>query len=348
MSRLSGITKSNWKYRKLKLVFLFVLAAFQGLAQDDVDVPDSSVYTYFRDHWVWYSDVGFSTAPFSLKYTDSLGNGKRLYFRNNSRPSLGFGFSYKWASLRIGFGLPIPFRSVDRFGKSNNFDLGFRFKTKKRYMEVSLHNYKGYAIKNAVDWDTTSTIQNPHLIRPNTAALSLSFNNWRFFDKQVNMSALAGRRGVYHKRKMAYYLKTSFNLFGVSNNGSLVPDHVVNKHIARTGATTISAFDVAFVPGVVFVDRKNRWQYACMFGAGMALQSKFYYLDQKSNRFLGIAPRMDTRILLGYHVSNYFLNLVSEFDSKSVWFQDLSFRQTFYTIRLVGGFRIAGKKSGTS
>jgi hypothetical protein len=46
----------------------------------------------------------------------------------------------------------------------------------------------------------------------------------------------------------------------------------------------------------------------------------------------------------GYTVPNYFLFLITDFDNKSIRFTDFVYRQSFYSIRLVGGIRFNTKK----
>ncbi|MES2589707.1 MAG: DUF4421 family protein [Bacteroidota bacterium] len=322
---------------KIILLFLFVPLTFFSQKNDKID---STSFVSYRDKKILYTDVGFNTAPFSITFKDSLGNREHIVFRNNLRTILGLGFSYKWFSLRLAVNLPGHIKPVSKYGETKYLDLGFEFKTKRHFYEIDLHNYKGYALKNAFNWnDSLNEFINPHFIAKEMNALSLSVNTWRFFNKSINMSALKGKTAAYLKEEKSFYLKTTFNLHGISNNGSIIPDEKFNPKNSKTGATTISAFDFGILPGYVYVNSYKKWQYSGMLGLGPVIQTKFYYINGVQRGFLGLAPRVDFRFLLSYNVPKYFVSLITEFDNKSILFKNLRYQQTFYMIKLVGGIR---------
>ncbi len=325
----------------MKITFLILFISFNLtlIAQKNKTI-DSTAIQSFRLKKVCYSDIGFNTAPFSLKFKDSIGNKEHLFYRNNLRSVFGIGFSYKWFSLRLAINLPGHLKPVSKFGETKYIDLGLEFKTKRHFYDIDFHNYKGYAIKNAYYWnDSLDKNINPHFITQEMNALSLSLNTWRFFNKSINMSALKGKTAMYLKEEKSFYLKTTFNLHGVGNNGTLIPIEKFNPKNSKTSASTISAFDFGVLPGYVYVNRFKNWQYSGMLGLGPVIQSKFYYVDGIQRGYLGLAPRIDVRILFGYNVPRWFINFITEFDNKSIKFNNLKYQQTFYLIKLIGGIR---------
>lgn len=302
---------------------------------------DSSTYVSFKEKKVWYADLGFNTAPFSISFRDSLGNKERLFYRNNLRSVVGIGFSYKWFSLRLAINLPGHVKAVSKFGETTYFDFGFEFKTKKHFFDLDLHNYKGYAIKNAYLWnDSLNKGNNPHLISPELNALSLSINTWRFINKNIQINGLRGKTAHYTREEKSFYLKTTFNIHGISSNGPIIPVEKYNPKNSKTNASTFSAFDFGVLPGYVYVNRYKNFQYSAMFGLGPVVQIKNYYIEGVARSFVGLAPRLDIRLLAGYNVKKWFVNFVTEFDNKSIRFGNLAYRQTFYMVKLVAGIRL--------
>lgn len=328
------------------LIFFFI--AFSFFAQEDssrvffglIKVKkqlDSTSSVNFREKKVFYSDLGFSTAPFSLKFRDSLGNREHLVYRNNFRPVLGFGFSYKWFSIRLGLTLPVHIRPVSKYGEGNYLDLGFEFKTKRHFYDVDLHQYRGYAIRNAYLWnDTLDQFQEPNLILNDLLAFSLSVNTWRFLNPNIEVNVLRGKTGMYLKEEQSVYIKTTVNYFFLNRQEGIIPEEKTYLTNTKLSSNQIGALDFGFVPGYVYVNRVNNWQFSVMLGFGGVVQLKAY----ENRFFLGLAPRYDFRFLCGYNVPRYFINIVSEFDNKSIRFNDLRYRQTYYTLKLVGGIRI--------
>ncbi len=321
----------------LSILLLFI--SFCGRSQ-----TDSSSYTLYKEKFVVYSDLGFSAAPFSIRYpfTESI---KVLNYKNNFKAILGLGVSYKWFALRLGIPLPGNIRPVSRFGRTINFDLGVDFTIKKTFCDIDIKNYKGYAIRNAKQWNDTLDGLNPHDIRPNTNATSFSINVWYFHEKDFKMTALRGKVGHYNREVKTWYLKNTLNVFGVGNNNeSIVPDMLIDPKITRTAAYTFSSADIGVIPGYAYVNRMNNWQYSALVGLGAVVQTKFYAVDGFTRGFLGLAPRYDIRLIGGYSVPNYFVFLLTDFDNKSIRFDKLVYRQYYYTIRLVGGYRFKTKE----
>jgi hypothetical protein len=325
----------------ISLLVVFSFASKDFFAQEKDKTLDTSSIISFRLKKVWYSDFGFNTAPFSINFKDANGNKEHLFYRNNLRSVLGIGFSYKWIAIRLALNLPGHVKPVSKFGKTKYIDLGFEFKTKKRFFDIDYHDYVGYAIKNAYKWnDSLNQFSNPHFISNKLQAQSLSVNVWRFYNKKIILNALRGKTAIYKSKEQSFYIKTTFNAHGLINDTSLIPFEKTVLSNTKTSSKYIFANDFGLIPGYVYVNRYKNWQYSAMFGFGPVLQIKNYGGFEFSRTFVGLAPRIDIRINLGYNVNNWFVNLVTEFDNKSIRFNDLAYRQTFYMIKLVGGIRL--------
>ncbi len=290
-----------------------------------------------------YGDLGFTSAPFSTTYPFSKELSK-IKYKNNYRTILGLGVSYKWFALRLGIPLPGYTRPVSKFGETSPFNIGFDFTFKKVYCDVDLRYFKGYAIQDAYLWNDTLDVTFPNDIRPTTQVSSFSMNVWYFNHKDFKMSALKGKTGHYNQRVHTWYLKNTFNVFGVTNDkNQIVPDFISDPTKAQTQAAFYSAADIGTVPGYAYVDRIRNWQFAIMGGLGGVIQAKFYGGAVPTRGFLGLAPRYDIRLLGGYSVPNYFVFLLTDFDNKSIRFGDLVYRQHFYNIKIVAGKRFPVK-----
>lgn len=323
---------------KFYLVIVCIhLFAASGYSQD---IPDSLLpYQKYKNRLVLYSDFGWTTAPMSISYpfTPEI---KHVKFRNNFNPVLGFGFSYKWMSLRFGITLPNSVRSKNKFGKTKYYDLGFDFSFKNMYFDVDWHSYQGYAIKHADRWNDTISKSEPNLIREDISAGSLSINAWQFFKNEFKMSAFRGKTASYHRDIRTFYLKYTTNYHGISSNQPILPVELHDSLESKTASHLIAAFDVGVVPGYAYVRRWRMFQLGIMGGLGLVLQSKMYTFDVTSRSFLGLAPRVDIKVVGGINKPKYFLMFVSDFDNKSIAFNDFRYKQTYYYLKLVGGVRL--------
>ena len=313
--------------------------AFSSAAQQD-SIP----YSLYSKKLVFYSDLGFNTAPVKIKYpyTPDI---HKLRLKNNSSVVLGLGFSYKWFALRLGITLPGTLRPVSRYGKTNYFDLGFDFTLRRVFFDVDFHLYQGYAIKNAYRWNDSLNKLRPNEVRPDINTASFSINAWVFRSKDFKMQAMRGKTGSYVKDIQTFYFKYTMNLHGIGTDlENLAPVQLLDSNQSKTLSRSYIAFDFGLVPGYAYVKRWKNFQIGAMGGLGLVIQSKFYNFGTETRGFLGLAPRFDIKFIAGYNQPRYFVMFVSDFDNKSIRFNDLSYRQTYYSLKIVGGIRLDKKE----
>jgi len=306
--------------------------------------PDTVPYNSYRDKWVLYSDLGFSSAPFSIKgdFSDGI---NRVKYRHNQKIVLGFGFAYKWLAFRLGFALPGTLRPKSRFGSPNYQDLGLQFNIKQTYWDLDIRNYSGYVIKDANQWNDTLTAIDPNSKLPSTRSVSVSINSWYFQSKGFKMQSVLGKTGDFNQSHGTWYVKSTLNFFGSGDDfRPILPQQLVDTTINVYRGNAFSALDIGVVPGYAYVHRWNNWQASAFGGIGGVLQAKFFSAGPSSRGLLGLAPRFDLRLSVGYSVPKYFVWLQSNFDVKSIRFNDLTYRQAYNTLQIVAGVRLDKKK----
>lgn len=291
-----------------------------------------------------YSDLGYNANPFSLQgnFNQQLTD---LSYKNNFSPFLGLGFAYKWFHLRVGFPIIGNVRSASKFGQTTQYNFAYDLTYKKVWYDLEFKSTFGYALKNAGQFDTTASTQKPHMILPNVRSFNVMMNGWYFHNPEFQMNGLLGKRAHYTKEILTWYLKGTINYFGSAHkNGSLIPAQLQNQEVPMQNLHQLQAFDFGAIPGLAYVNRKNNWQLGGWFGLGPVVQIKGYETPTYSKLLLGIAPRFDMRIMGGYSSDERFFFLVTDFDNKSIRYNDLNYRQLYYAIKFVAGFRFGNTK----
>jgi len=336
-------------------ISLFILGGFSttyassdGRKDTIPEIADSLEilpYQMFKSRFIIYADLGFRTAPFSI--SDNYGMGvEKLKYRNNFKVVLGIGFSYRWLSLRVGFSLPGNTLSAAKYTNTEYFDIGLKFNIKQAYCSIDLRNYLGYGIKDAYKWNDSLDLQTPNQLMHSVRSVNISANVWFFKDKKFNMRAALGKKGHFTGESKTWYFKGILNFFGTGNDhGSLVPQNLTDSISDRQNANTVGALEVGFVPGYVYANRINNWQFSIFAGLGGVIQSKYYTRGDKSKSHLGIAPRFDFRLIGGYSKPGFFVLLTGTMDYYSLQIEQLSYHQFYYDVKLVSGFRIQTKRS---
>ncbi|MFN5149580.1 MAG: DUF4421 family protein [Flavobacteriia bacterium] len=323
----------------IKQLIFFVYLSFSSYGQND-----SLPYTLYKDNIVLYSDIGYSSAPFTINY-DFTSDIDKIKYKNNFRTIIGLGICYKWLAIRLGIPLPGYFKPVSRFGKTIPINLGIDFTIKKIFCDLDFRYYQGYAIKDALRWNNSLNDLKPNEILSQQKSISVSANAWYFNNKDFKISVVGGKTGHYDKEVKTWYLKNTVNGFGVGNDKTtLIPQELTDSLNSKTSSSFYSAFDIGIVPGYAYVNKINNWQFSILAGLGGVLQSKFYEVNDNVRTAIGLAPRYDIRIVGGYTVPKYFVFLVTDFDNKSIRYNELVMRQSFYNIKIVGGIRFVDEK----
>lgn len=306
---------------------------------------DSSSYTIYKQKLVLYSDLGYRSSPFSIKYqfTPEI---DKIKFKHNLRTIMGVGFHYKWLAFRVGFSLPGTIRPPSKYGNSKHINLGVQFSVKRTFIDLDLRYDSGYVVMNAYRWNDSLTPEYPNDLSEDIRSANLSANVWYFKNKNFHMKPVLGRVGHYNKEVKTFYLKSTLNFFGAGNNsGILIPPPLRDSLKDKTRSKSVTALDLGVVPGFAYVNRINNWQFSFFTGLGGVIQSKFYTTPLATRGFLGIAPRVDVRFIGGYNDPKYFCHLATEFDIKSIRFQKFKYNQIYYSLQVVGGIRLnTGKK----
>ncbi|PIE86593.1 MAG: hypothetical protein CSA03_04560 [Bacteroidetes bacterium] len=327
---------------KMRIVFLFLMISIGSSYSQETN--DTIPYQLYKERVVLFSDLGFNSAPFSIK--DNYNEGvKKLKFKHNLQLTMGLGIKYKWFGLRIGFGIPGNLRPDSRFGKSQLFNIGTSFSLKKTFWDAEWRYNEGFVIVNAKNWNDTLNDLSPHLFRPNTIAHSLSINGWYFRNDHFKMAAVFGKVGHYTKPEGTIYVKGTLNQFGINNKwDAITPEELIDTTQSKSLAQSINALDLGVVPGYAYVGRINNWQFSVFGGLGAVVQAKTYSFGTTTRGVLGLAPRIDLRLIAGYSKPDYFFWIVSDFDIKSIRFREMRYNQIYYQWKLVGGIRLKEKK----
>lgn len=290
------------------------------------------VLEHFKNRPIIYADLGYNVNPFKIAYPFSTGQ-NTLAYKNNFSPFLAFGFAYKWFHLRLGFPVIGNLRSPSKYGKTTQYNFAYDLNYKKIWYDFEFKSTFGYALRQ------------PKQILPEAYSINGMLNAWYFNNPDFQMNGLLGKRAHYNQEILTWYLKGTLNYFGSANrNGGLIPEDFQDQQQPITTLTQLKAFDFGAAPGVAYVNRKNNWQIGGWAGLGPVLQIKGYATPTFSKANIGIAPRYDLRLMGGYSSDEKFFFIVTDFDNKSLRFDDFEYRQIYFAWKFVAGYRFKEKE----
>lgn len=315
--------------------FLLLFSFFSYSKEKDSIIPFES----YKKRLVLYTDFGFNTAPMSVSYPFENGI-KKLKFRNNFNPVIGLGFAYKWMALRFNIALPDSRSSKQKYGQTKYIDLGLDFSFRNMYFDLNWHLYQGFALNDAYKWNDTITDKKENIKREDLNSYSFSINAYQFWNEHFKMFAFKGRTAAYQKDVRTFFLKYTTALHGISTSKQIIPLELQDTLESKTTASALGAVDLGVVPGYAYVRRWRAFQFGVMGGLGLVIQSKYYTFSGQTRSFIGLAPRIDFKIMGGINQPKYFVMLIGDFDNKSIRFNDLTHIQTYYNVKLAVGVRL--------
>ena len=319
-------------------IFLFLCTYIYSFGAEG----DSTLYNTYRNQVVLYSYLGFHSAPFSIKDDFNLGV-KKVHYKHNLRPILGFGIAYKWLKFRFGIGLPANLRSEKKFGESQYTTLGFSLNPKQMFWSADIKFYQGYVIPGAYKWNNLIS-KDSSSFHPNINTLNIAIDAWHFKTKNYKMPTSISKVDDIKASVGSYFYKYSLSIFGVTGNSqTITPIELIDTTQTRSFARAATSLDFAFLPGYSYVYKHNNWRIAGVAGLGLALQAKFFEAKGITRGFLGLSPRVDLRLLTGYSKSKYFVLLVSSLEYKNIVFKEMKYNQTLFSVYVVGGIRLDKK-----
>lgn len=315
----------------------------ESILKVDSDTIATDKYVIFRNHLVLYADFGTVSSPFFIRFKDTLGNPHTLNYRMNHGLLMGIGGSYKSLMLRLGFMLVNNLENKSKYGKTNYLGIHFAFPIKNTFTELSLIYYGGYALINADK--KIPEYPNKTIIYPKISTINISASTYYFFNRNFSFNPVLGRSGNYKSKVTSWYLKGIFGYNDVNDKeSSIIPEYFHKIVTNRVKASRIGAVEFAVIPGFAYVNRYKNWQFSGVAGIGVSIQQKYYHLTNHTRNSMGLAPRVDMKINLGYNPEDWFVMLNAELSYKQIRFYNLLYSNPIVGIKLTGGYRFKLKE----
>jgi hypothetical protein len=307
----------------LLFLFFFNLCAF---SQSD------TVNEVYYNNIVVYSDLGYYSCPFDIK-VDNIGT---LKYRNNIKPFIGIGFVHKWGSLRIGTLINYSLKGLENYGYTKIFKIGTEVFYKRFLFELSYYSLKGYTLL-----DNSALGLNKFSILDNLNFQSYSFNNWFFTNKKFSHHALKGIRQSVKKNNWSFYLKNTNAITSIKNSAPMLPSVVTNlSHTGSINFNSIKSYEFGLLGGIACAFKlKKQFQLGGMFGYGSVLIDRYLSSNQINKNLIGLSPRYDFHIYVGYNKKKIFLMNFLDLEQRYIQFSNFEINSRLISYRFVAGYR---------
>ena len=139
--------------KRILIITIIFSGWFSSLrASDSLSIDTSDVYIEDLTHLLSLKLFTLSKSnTLEVIYPDG-----RVILRPNGITNLGLGFNYKSIGLSLSFGRPLTQSSIDKYGKTERFDMQVSYFGHRIGFDGFLQGYRGYYMANPndfVDWD---------------------------------------------------------------------------------------------------------------------------------------------------------------------------------------------------
>lgn len=304
-------------------------------------------FTLFKDRVVCYADLGFISSPFFVSFKNTKKINHSLTYRINHGIILGIGGSYKWFSARISYMVANSIEDKKKYGTTKYFGAHLGFPYKNTYSEINFLRFGGYVLINADK--KIESYPNRRIIFPKISTLELTLSSYYFFNSDFSINPVIGRSGNYKTKTTSWYIKSILGYNHENHKDStLIPANFYPIMNDKQKAERISAINIGVVPGFAYVNRYKNWQFSGVVGIGVSIQDKMYKTASISRHYLGVAPRIDLKINVGYNPTDWFIMLNSELDYRQISFYKLITGNPLFNVKLTGGYRFKVKEKTTN
>lgn len=295
--------------------------AFAGEADSIYSEPEDSTNQYIED----LTDL-LSLKLFTLTKSNALDiiyPEGRLILRPNGNTNLGFGFNYKSVGLSLSFGRPLSQSSIDKYGKTERFDVQVSYFGKRIGFDGFLQGYRGYYMANPndfMDWDKS---YNPQI--PDLSVYSLGGNFFYMFNsKEFSYKAAYIRNEVQKKSAGSFSTGLFFYLDQVkSGNGFIpqeMPDSILSdfdlKEFDATSIGVSAGYQYTFVIGKkLFINLQLTPGIGYRRLSGTALDGNSGIVNKAAWQVYG-------RAALGYEFKHFYLGATASTILRSFDYKD--------------------------
>lgn len=230
-------------------ISLFPAALIPSTEADHVadSVIVDSTNIYFEDLTHLLSLRLFTLTKSSTLEVISESQG-RIILKPNGNTGLGLGFNYKFIGLALSYGLPKSQSSIDKYGRTNSFDIQVSVFAKRIGMDAYIQAYKGYYMSNPqdhVDWDEPYSPQISDL-----RILSYGANAFYMFNHEHFSYKAAYVRNVVQKKSAGSFSAGLFFYQDLVQSASgFIPEEVSDSVWSEFDLTGFNAFSIGLSAG---------------------------------------------------------------------------------------------------
>jgi hypothetical protein len=271
------------------------------------------------------------SVPFIInsRLDNSPGTAESALFVPNTQILQGFGFSWKFITLKFSVRTPLTFLEKSRFGKSEFRNFALNLNGKNFHVDFSIRRNRGFSDLNQEKYDPNWYAGKSYFHRWDTKVFQMSANSILFFSQKYSHNALFNFKGKQLKTAGSFLIQLTGRHQRLLSDSVLIAAPMAEA-FGRWGSlkearTTL----IGIMPGYSRAWVKRNWFFSPYMSAGPALQLNRHFNANGVRGSVALAPVVDGKFSVGYNSVKFFTG-VTGFVEYNFDFLDDLFHMTYY------------------
>lgn len=176
---------------------------------------------------------------------------EKIILNPNSPVAIGVGFNFKGIGLALGIGLPHTSNNIDKYGKTNRFDVQMSIYSKRIGGDAYFQLYKGYYNANPQDFMTWEHDYFPKI--PDMQTISFGANIYYILNhKKFSNKAAYSRTQIQNKSAGSVALGYFFNYDESSSPNGFIPQEYPDSIAADFDINSFRYFATGVSAGYMY------------------------------------------------------------------------------------------------
>lgn len=315
----------------LGLLFISIVPHF--VSGQSVDSVRASNITSFSDYFFLGPVIKNRNLNFEV---ESRLDQRKAKFQPNSSYNIGFGLNVFDIGLEFSFSVPIDIKSQTQFGTTTSSDFVINSISKRWSADAYIQKYSGFYYTYSGQTITNGQVypQRPDLITRNLGvSFTYLFNHKRFSLRSAY--TFTERQKKSRGSALFSYVLSSFDL---EADSALVSSTTLSSFTSPVEDTRFSSLGIAPGYSYTFVF-KNFFANSTLVIGPAHYWIQYRLEDGEIRNDIRINSFSMFRIGLGYNGKRFYSGFNISLQGREVKFEEIVFRNSINTFRLVAGFR---------
>jgi hypothetical protein len=304
--------------------------------------PDSLRSTHIRD-FADHSYVGAVLKQRNLNFrmTSRLNADQTFLYKPNTSYSTGLALSFFNVGIEATVSIPINVKNQERYGASKVKDLSISSQGNQWLADAYLQKYSGFYVNTPIAVNSKQTYEHRSDLKAANMGVSFTyiFNHKKF---SMRSAYLFTEQQKSNSGSVLFsYVLSSFNL---SADSALVPSAKWKDVGAGSSVKNIRFTSLGIAPGYSYNFIYKKFFVNTTLTLGPAhYWIEYQFMDGTIKNDIRINFYSSFRIGLGYNGDHFFSGISYSTHGRSVRFEEINFKNSIETFRVVVGYRFLEK-----